>query len=189
MPLNERIGLDGLSADQKIWRFLNRQKVVDLTTKNSLRLSRIFDLRKIDEREGRLPSVLGEVFEQVAHSEAARRFIRDMLGACENQALNVFCSCWFLPGTSEQEQKMWKQFGGREEGGARINSTIQRLISSLPTDAQHFFGIGRVQYIRRDIELPRDYRAGSIQIDAVSLETRRSHRRTRDSLVRAVSSS
>ena len=46
---------------------------------------------------------------------------------------------------------MWKQFGGCEEGGARINSTIQRLISSLPTDAQRLFGIGRVQYIRRDI--------------------------------------
>jgi hypothetical protein len=60
MPLNERIGLEDISDYQKIWRFLNRRKLSDLTHNGSLRLSRVSELRKpeIDERESRLPSVV-----------------------------------------------------------------------------------------------------------------------------------
>jgi hypothetical protein len=156
MPLNERIGLDGLPNDQEIWRFLDRRKLADLIRTGSLRLTRVSDLRKpeIDERESRLPSVLGEVLGRVTSNEDVRTFIKTMLDACENQAFNIFVSCWFLPGTSEENLKMWEEFGGGNEGGVRLSSTLRRLESSIPTDARRFFGIGRIQYIRCDISYP-----------------------------------
>jgi hypothetical protein len=162
MPLNERIGLEDLPDDQKIWRVLNRRKLSDLTHSGSLRLSRISDLRKpeIDERESRLSSVMREVLQRVPVNERAKAFIDKMLEICENQAFDIFASCWFLPGTREEERRMWREFGGGNEGGIRVNSTLRHLLSSLPTDARRSFGIGRVRYIRDDISYPEVFALG-----------------------------
>lgn len=163
MPLEERIGLDDLPDAQEIWRFLDRRKVSDLTQSGSLRLSRVSELRKIDVRESRLPSVLGEVLQRVVSSERAKEFVGKMPEACENQAVDVFASCWFLPGSREEEQKMWREFGGGNEGGIRIDSTLRRLLSSLPSDIRRSFGVGRIRYIRDDISYPEVLELGQYQ--------------------------
>jgi hypothetical protein len=83
-----------------------------------------------------------------------------MLEICEDQAFDIFASCWFLPGAREEERRMWREFGGGNEGGIRVNSTLRRLVSSLPTDARRSFGIGRVRYIRDDISYPEVFALG-----------------------------
>ena len=162
MPLNERVGLEDLHDDQEIWRFLNRRKLADLICTGSLRLTRISDLRKpeIDERESRLPSVVREMLQHVSSDESAKAFLRKMLDMCEEQAFGIFASCWFLPGMSEEERRMWAEFGGGNKGGVRINSTLQRLVSSLPTDTRRLFGVGRIRYIREDISYPEVFALG-----------------------------
>jgi hypothetical protein len=154
MPLSERIGLDDLSNDEQTWRFLDRRKLTDLILTGSLRLTRISDLRQLDQRESHLPCVMRDVLGRVTSNEEAKAFIMTLLDACENQAFNVFASCWFLPGTEEENRRMWEEFGGGKEGGVRLNSTLRRLASSVPTDARRPFGIGRIQYIREDISYP-----------------------------------
>jgi hypothetical protein len=92
--------------------------------------------------------------QRVPFNEGAKAFIDKMLKTCEDQAFDIFASCWFLPGTREEELRMWQGFGGGNEGGIRVNSTLRGLLLSLPTDAQRSFGIGRVRYIRDDINDP-----------------------------------
>jgi hypothetical protein len=101
-----------------------------------------------------------EVLQRVPVNERAKAFIAKMLETCENQAFDIFASCWFLPGTPEEERRMWREFGGGTEGGIRVNSTLRRLLSSLPTDARRSFGIGRVRYIRDDISYPEVFALG-----------------------------
>lgn len=67
---------------------------------------------------------------------------------CESQADGVYASCWFMPGSAEQEKRMWDKYGGGLSGGVRIDSTVERLISSLPEED---FGLGMIRYIRPDI--------------------------------------
>jgi hypothetical protein len=163
MPLDEQIGLETLPDDQEIWRFLDRRKLSDLICSGSLRLSRISELRKpeIDERESRLPSVVREVLQRIPLNEESKSVIDRMLETCEDQAFDVFASCWFLPGTAEEERRMWTEFGGGKGGGIRINSTLRRLISSLPADDRRSFGIGRIRYIPDDISISAFSRSGS----------------------------
>ena len=70
---------------------------------------------------------------------------------CEDQATGVFASCWFLPGCSEQEGRMWSKYGGGPDGGIVIISSLERLISALPDDIMLSFGIGSVRYIVPDM--------------------------------------
>jgi hypothetical protein len=154
MPLSEQIGLEDIPGDQAIWRFLDRRKLSDLTSSGSLRLSRISELRKLDQRESRLPSVIREVLQRFSLNEDGTAFVDEMLKICEDQAFDTFASCWFLPGTREEELRMWQEFGGGNEGGVRISSTLRCLLSSLPTNGRRLFGIGHVRYIRDDISYP-----------------------------------
>ena len=160
MALSEQIGLEDIPGDQAIWRFLNRRKLSDLTSSGSLRLSRISELRKLDQRESCLPSVIRKVLRRLPLTDHGRAFVQAMLMACEGQAFDTFASCWFLPGTRKEELKMWQDFGGRNEGGIRVNSTLRRLLSSLPTDDRRSFGIGRVRYIRDEISYPEVFALG-----------------------------
>lgn len=101
-----------------------------------------------------MPSVVRDVLRRVPFNEDAKTFIRKMLDICEDQAFGIFASCWFLPGISEENRRMWEEFGGGNEGGVRINSTLRRLAPSIPTDVRRLFGIGRIRYIRDDISYP-----------------------------------
>jgi hypothetical protein len=142
--------MDDLAEGQPLWRFLNRRKLADLIKTRSLRLSRISDLRKDDQRESLLPAVFRETLQRTV-DQKSREFVAKLIDMIENQAFRVFASCWFLPGTSKEELSMWRDFAGNKKGGVRINSTLKRLTSSLPNDARRLFGIGRIEYIPAEI--------------------------------------
>jgi hypothetical protein len=152
--LREILGLDGISGDQRIWRFLTMDKATDLLKTSDLYLCRVSILRNDDPRESRLPTVLHDLVDKGPWKPALKDFLSEVHQICENQADGVYASCWFMPGTAEQEKRMWDKYGGGLSGGVRIDSTIKRLISSLPEED---FGLGMICYIRSDISFPETF--------------------------------
>jgi hypothetical protein len=146
--LRETFGLDNISGDQRIWRFLTLDKAKDLLRTFELYLCQVSILRNEDPRESRLPTVLHDLVENGPWKPAIKDFVTDAHRVCESQADGVYASCWFIPGSAEQEKRMWEKYGGGLSGGVRIDSTIERLISSLPEED---FALGMIRYIRPDL--------------------------------------
>jgi hypothetical protein len=122
---------------------------MELFAGGEIRLSRVSDLRKEDRRESRLPALFNRALRRVLPDEA-RAFFNQMNRLCEDQAFGVFASCWFVPGTAADEDRMWHKYGGGREGGIKIVSTLDRLVDALPTDARRTFGLGRTLYVLPD---------------------------------------
>ncbi len=153
--------MDGIEAEQEVWRFMPWRHAKDLLFNAQLRLAQVSALRREEPRESRLPAVLhdgqarsysvqadGRIVMSVQPlTQPAKDFMAFMLRACEDQATGVFASCWFLPGSPAQEKRMWEKYGN-----VRISSTIGGLTRALPDDRMLSFGIGRVRYISSDIE-------------------------------------
>jgi hypothetical protein len=146
--LRDSLGLDSISGDQRIWRFLTLDKAKDLLRTFELYLCQVSILRNEDPRESRLPTVLHDLAEQGPWKPALKDFLSEAHQVCESQADGVYASCWFIPGSGEQEKRMWDKYGGGLSGGVRIDSTIERLITSLPEED---FELGMIRYIRPDI--------------------------------------
>jgi len=147
MPLKEEIGLGSIIREQEIWRFYPMWKARDFLETGELYLTQVSELRKEDPQESRLPAVLQESFSRLQVSSAARELLNEFIRVCEEQATGVFASCWFLPGSPSQEERMWTKYGGGSEGGLVLITTVERLISSLPDDMMLSFGIGSIRYI------------------------------------------
>jgi hypothetical protein len=143
----EQVGLEGLGPETVLWRFYNRKWATALFEAGEIRLSRVSDLRKKDRRESHLPALFTSAIRRTSLPPAAKEFLNYMAKAIEDQAFGVFASCWFLPGTSADEERMWNEYGGGSEGGIKIISTLDRLMSSLPNDDRRTFGVGRIQYV------------------------------------------
>jgi hypothetical protein len=146
--LRYSLGLDNTSGDQRIWRFLPLDRAKDLFKTFELYLCQVSILRNDDPRESRLPTVLHDLVEDAPWKPALKDFVADAHRICESQADSVYASCWFIPGSADQEKRMWDKYGGGLSGGVRIDSTIERLISSLP---EQDFGLGMIRYIRPNI--------------------------------------
>jgi hypothetical protein len=144
----ERIGLDGVPADQPIWRFLDLGKTKDLLQTSDLYMRRVSLLRKDDDRESKLPDVLQETIQNGQLSQTLKRFYTEAHQICENQADSVYASCWFIPGAAEHEERMWRKYGGDISGGIRLESTIALLGASLP---DYDFGLGMIRHIDANI--------------------------------------
>jgi hypothetical protein len=164
MPLRERTGIDKLSSDQEIKRFLPLWKAKDLFQSGELYLRQVAALRSEDPRESRLPDVLLDTIARGPFSKEVNDFVVGLLRICESQADIVFASSWFLPGSTEQEARMWKKYGGGSEGGIVIESSLERLISVVPDDIMLSFGIGLIRYIPAEMSY----------VDAVNLNEYRS---------------
>ena len=145
--LRYSLGLDSISGDQRIWRFLTLDKAKDLLRTFELYLCQISILRNEDPRESRLPTVLHDLVENGPWKPPLKDFLSEAHQVCERQADGVYASCWFIPGSAEQEKRMWDKYGGGLSG-VRIDSTIERLISSLPEED---FGLGMIRYIPGDL--------------------------------------
>ena len=151
MPLRERIGLDDFPPNQELWRFIPTYKAQDLFQTGQLYLTEVSALREKDPHESKLPRVLSDTFSRLPFSPQVKEFMAHFLEVCEDQATGVFASCWFLPGTPEQEDRMWRQYGGGSDGGLLLISSLDRLIAALPDDIMLSFGVGIIRYIRPDI--------------------------------------
>src|SRR5437667_11417410 len=112
MLVRERIGLEEFRPDQELWRFLPLWKAKDLFRTGELYLTQISALRLEDPRESRLPHVLHDTFSRLQFSPEVKEFMAHFIEVCEDQATGVFASCWFLPGSPQQEQRMWSKYGG-----------------------------------------------------------------------------
>ena len=143
--LREILGLDSISGDQRIWRFLTLDKAKDFLKTFELYLCQVSILRNEDPRESRLPTVLHDLVENGPWEPALKDFLSEVHQVCESQADGVYASCWFIPGSAEQEKRMWDKCGGGLSGGVRIDSTVERLISSW---LEEDFGLGMIRYIR-----------------------------------------
>jgi hypothetical protein len=152
MPVKEHIGLEEFKPNQELWRFFPLWKAEDLFRTSELYLTQVSTLRLQDPRESRLPDVLREAFSRLPLSPEVRRFMAHYIEICEDQATGVFASCWFLPGSPEQERRMWSKYGGGSDGGLVLVSSLDRLISALPDDMMLSFGIGSVRYIVPDMD-------------------------------------
>jgi hypothetical protein len=134
-----------------LWRFLDLKKAHDLFRQSALYLRRVALLRTMDERESRLPAVIGERLIQAnQNNPQIRRFIEDFLTIAENQADRVYASCWYLPDESEDYAHMWDEFGGGEQGGVCIVTMVGRLGNALVEEG---LSIGLVRYVEPDISL------------------------------------
>jgi hypothetical protein len=114
----ERVGLQDLRSQTEVWRFYNRKWGTELFTGGEIRLSRVSDLRKEDRRESRLPALFNRALRRALPGEA-KAFFNHMNRLCEDQAFGVFASCWFVPGTPADEERMWHKYGGGREGGSK----------------------------------------------------------------------
>lgn len=140
------MGLEDFGGETALWRFYTRKWGTALFEEGEIRLSRVSDLRKEDRRESRLPGLFTRALRR-ALPPNAKEFLNYMTRVIEDQAFGVFASCWFLPGTAADEERMWNEYGGGREGGIKIISTLDRLIQSLPDDDRRTFGVGRIRYV------------------------------------------
>jgi hypothetical protein len=139
------LGLDGIAGTQELWRFLTLEKAHDLFRTGTLYLRQVARLRLMDERESRLPTVIRQRMALVNRgSPQVRQFIDNLLDLAENQADRVYASCWYLPDASENYEHMWRDFGGGNEGGVCVVTTVQRLGKALPYDP---LSVGLIRYV------------------------------------------
>ena len=163
MPLEERIGLDDLPDAQEIWRFLDRRKVSDLTQSGSLRLSRVSELRKIDVRESRLPSVLGEVLQRVVSSERARNSLVRCPRLAKTRRSTSLLRVGSFPDLAKKSKKCGESLAAEMKAEYGSIQRFDVLLSSLPSDIRRSFGVGRIRYIRDDISYPEVLELGQYQ--------------------------
>lgn len=168
----------GCAADCEVWRFVPTKFALDLFTPNPyqpdsgriqtrsfcLRLSQVASFRegeKADPNESKLPDVIRSALQLSINAGPGRDFIETLLVAIEEQAKNVYASCWFNAGNRSQELRMWEKYGGGSEGGIAIVSTVEKLVASLlEINEARLFGIGRVQYIPRNLTFDESFKLG-----------------------------
>lgn len=143
------LGLNGILGSQELWRFLTLDKAHDLFSTNTLYLRQVALLRVMDDRESRLPIVIRQRMALVNRGNPqVQQFIDQLLDAAENQADRVYASCWYLPDPSENYEHMWRDFGGVDEGGVCVVTTVQRLGEALLDDP---LSVGLIRYVEQEM--------------------------------------
>ena len=105
MSVKEHIGLDELSLDQEIWRFLPLWKAKDLFHTGELNLRQVSALRLDDPHESRLPAVLQETFSRLPFSQTVKDVMADFIHVCEDQ---TFGAKWTLDLAATFKLDRWK---------------------------------------------------------------------------------
>jgi hypothetical protein len=166
--LHSHLGLDEIPGAQEIWRFLDMMKAKDLFKTSELYLRQVSMLRFEDLEESRLPSVIQRTVANGPMSAAVKKSFAEMCQICESQADGLYASCWFIPGSAEQEERMWRKYGGGSSGGICIVSTIKLLVESLPSAD---FELGKIRYIHPEISFLEAFRLNQYRSMPFSLNS------------------
>lgn len=142
------------NPDQKIWRYLDFTKFVELVSSQELFFSRSDFLG--DPYEGAIPNQTFEARKTVVNSMIEKKELlpvyRDGAGLSEMGKQNLqdmYVNCWHM--NDHESAAMWKLYLKSNEGIA-IQSRVKKLKESLADSTERIF-LGKINYI--------DYQTGS----------------------------
>jgi hypothetical protein len=162
---DELVEVSSYKRDQRLFRYLEIEKLLFMMTRGALPLTRIslFD----DPYEGSYPKkyleverealvrAFGERLVPKEYKEDPGRFLKKSREMAEDFRRNHFVSCWHA--SSFESEAMWRLYSSYHKGVA-IETDLQSLIEELPPEYDHKtrhrspIGIGEMHYI--DFESP-----------------------------------
>jgi len=143
------------NVDDKIWRYMNLPKLLDMLQSQKLYFARADELRKADKfegsyetaprtnakemvRQGIIPPPAGMDLAQWEKFEAEFEHHNEVVGIQQN-----FINCWHM--SSFENFAMWKIYA--DTFGICIQSTFDRLRNSFIDNKLSYYGEGRRIYI------------------------------------------
>ena len=131
------------NENEKIWRFMDFAKFVDVLINQSLYFCRT-DLMN-DPFEGRYTPHMIDVFSKEARDEQEKQRIREFLIQDPHECRHTsFLNCWYMGDV--EPASMWKLYTSSNQGIV-IQSTFKRLINSFANNSKFSIFIGKVRYI------------------------------------------
>jgi len=135
----DSVSIDPYMEDQRLFRYIDIQKLVLMVTENALPLSRITTFN--DPFEGSYPPIWIEmerlIFRHVLGEMLPDKYREDPEGYLEkskkneyNWRRNNFASCWHA--NDDESEAMWKLYAGYDKGIA-IQTDIATLVEGLPS--------------------------------------------------------
>jgi hypothetical protein len=159
MVEKEFIEIGSYNQDQKLFRYLEIEKLLFMITRNALPLTRmsLFD----DPYEGSYPKkfleierenftrAFGKKLVPKEYKEDPEGFLKKSRELAFNERRNCFLSCWHA--NDSESEAMWRLYSSYHKGVA-IETDLKTLIEELPSDYDHKgegfkVHIGAVQYI------------------------------------------
>jgi len=137
---------------QKIWRYINFYKFIDLITTGDLYFSRANCLGD-DPLEGKITNATVEKIREQHHDDIADgdRVVGKFLNLFQCAPIHEFVTCWHMD--TEESNEMWKQHA---KGGIVIQSTIDGFIKSIKQQDNGFL-FAKVKYIEEKDILQWNY--------------------------------
>jgi hypothetical protein len=140
------------SATDRIWRYIDFSKFVDLVRERALFFARAD--RMSDPQEG----VASPFVESTQLNEIVSKLPPGAVPPCaiEFRAFirslppRMYLSCWHL--AQCESPAMWDQYANGRDGGVAIQSTFGRLERALPHEWDHAIHAGMVRYIDNQTE-------------------------------------
>lgn len=141
--------ISDFSGEEKIWRYLDLAKFIDLFAKRRVYFRRV-DL--LDDKYEGMPTEPLLRYLRTQYVEFDREisgiFQRDPVEAAEQSLIELrecnFVNCWYL--SNHESNAMWSLYSSID-GGIAIQSTIKRLHAAIPEKNVY---IGKVAYVNYD---------------------------------------
>lgn len=141
-----------LIGEQKIWRYMSFDKLINLLDTNSLFFTSLSSYNLTDPFEGLLPQSFKD---SIAQQIQDIYYVPEELTAISDNIFKILSSftvnCWHQ--NNYESEAMWQLYSDNKKGVA-IQSTISSLAKSITSDLKGMILLSEVQYLDLESQTP-----------------------------------